>query len=513
MLAEHIDRGRFWAPYIHALVGAFLLAMVAIWNGYPLLYEDTEAYISRPATALASHGPSWLASDWTSAERVAHSDSSQKISSPSGAEEEQDDGWVAGRSVYWGMLAYMLILVFGVWGIVALNALSAALVLALFWFRALGQSALRFYFTVAVLATCSYAPLFVALLMPDILAAVAIAAMALLIATWTELRVLDRWALLFLCGLGAVSHDSIILIAAGLAALAALNRIFSGPAGWLKSWRQAAAIFTPIFAGLLALVLFNWMAVIQTGQPPLRYPFLSAHLSSLESGQRHLQEACPESGYALCYYQDRLPVPWTDFIFSRSDEAGIFATAAHERKRQLSDEQYEFAIAVAVDQPALLSAELVDETLVQLLSFDLNDLRQSGKQKYFERNFPASILDKAKRSEMWNGTKWLQHFEYLQSFTALLGLAALILAGGLRMMGWVSAPAKFWSIALLILGGIIINAAVCGILASPWGRFQARVVWLITLLGVTVLATMRIPRMQSEALNQDRGEIHAVGNS
>jgi hypothetical protein len=81
------------------------------------------------------------------------------------------------------------------------------------------------------------------------------------------------------------------------------------------------------------------------------------------------------------------------------------------------------------------------------------------------------------------------------------------------MMGWVSAPAKFWSIALLILGGIIINAAVCGILASPWGRFQARVVWLITLLGVTVLATMRIPRMQSEALNQDRGEIHAVGNS
>ncbi len=513
MPAEPIDRASVWVPYIHAVMAAFILAMVAVWSGYPLLYEDTEAYVSRPATALTLKGPSWLASDWANSEQLAPSTGPQVISSPSAGEEETNNGWLAGRSVYWGTLVYLLIIGFGVWGIVALNAISVGLVLALLWFRALQQSALRFYLVVVVVATCSYAPLFVALLMPDILAPVAIGAMALLIVTWNELRVADRLVLLLLCVLAAVSHDSIVLITAGLVAIAVLDRVFSGAAGWLKGWGQASAISTPVAAGFLALVLFNWMAVTQTGQAPLRYPFLSAHLSSLESGQRHLQKACPERGYALCYYQDRLPVPWTDFIFSREEETGIFATASQERRRQLSGEQYRFATNVAVDQPALLSTELVEATLVQLLTFNLDDLRQSGKQTFFERNFPASVVARAKRSELWNGTNTFKAFEYLQAITALLGLAALVLAGGLRARGLVSAPANFWSIALLILGGILVNAAVCGILASPWGRFQARVVWLITLVGVIALATIRPRQMKPEASNQHGEEVYAVGSS
>jgi hypothetical protein len=512
MTVENTDRASFWRPYVHALGAALLLMLVSIWNGYPLLYEDTEAYVGRPATALSLKGPSWLASEWASPEQTSPTGGAPTASSPSAGGEETNDGWLAGRSVYWGTLAYLVIVGFGVWGIVALNALSTGLVIAFFWFRALRQSTFRFYLVVAVVAACSYASLFVALLMPDILAALLIAGMALLIVTWRELRVADRLVLLLLCVLAAISHDSIMLIAVGIVGVALLNRAFSGAAGWLKSWGQAAAISAPIVAGVLALLLFNLMAVAQTGQAPMRYPFLSAHLTSLESGQRHLEKKCPEAGYALCSYQDRLPAVWTDFIFSRSEETGIFGPAPPDRRRELSDEQYRFAINVAADQPALLTFELVRETIVQLLTFDLYDLRQSAKQGFFERNFPTSVVAQAERSKLWTDPGTFKPFEYLQTITAVLGLAAIIIFGVLRAMGLVSAPKHFWSIMLLILAGVIVNAAVCGILASPWGRFQARVVWLITLLGVTVLAIARTP-VKSATLNKHGERAYAVGSS
>lgn len=493
------DRKRVWRPYLHTAGVAILLALLAIWNGYPLLYEDTEAYISRPAALLGSEGPAWLASEWS--ERSGAAQQSGENLVPGGGEStaagEGNSSWLAGRSVYWGTLAYLLVLSFGVWGVLALNALCSALVICLLWFRVLRQmSALRLYVVAAALAAFSYVGVFTALMMPDILAAVLIVGMSMLVAAWKQLRRLDRAILVMLCIFAALSHDSILLIAAVMAGIGLIARILAVFPKGIETNGQVAAVFFPVVGGVLGLLVFNWVAIAETGQPPLRYPFLSAHLTSLESGQRHLRNACPEADYALCAYRNRLPVRWTTFIFSQSPETGVFATASPDTKRKLADEQYRFAMGVAVDQPVLMAVELAGEAVHQLSTFDLDDLRQSAKRRYFEANFPSSVFAEAQRSHIWAHPSVLDRFATIQTITAALSLAAMIILAVLRAFGWVSMPANFWSIALLILVGVVANAAICGILVSPWGRFQARVVWLVTLLGMTAIATARVSKPQ-----------------
>ncbi len=41
--------------------------------------------------------------------------------------------------------------------------------------------------------------------------------------------------------------------------------------------------------------------------------------------------------------------------------------------------------------------------------------------------------------------------------------------------------------ALVIVGGVTLNAIVCGAFSGPWGRYQARVVWLIPMAAVLLL--------------------------
>ena len=47
------------------------------------------------------------------------------------------------------------------------------------------------------------------------------------------------------------------------------------------------------------------------------------------------------------------------------------------------------------------------------------------------------------------------------------------------------------STARLVLYGIVLNAAVCGILSGPFPRYQARVIWLVPMIAVLSLMALR----------------------
>jgi len=42
----------------------------------------------------------------------------------------------------------------------------------------------------------------------------------------------------------------------------------------------------------------------------------------------------------------------------------------------------------------------------------------------------------------------------------------------------------FWEFAGLVIAGVMLNAAVCGVLAGIFDRYQARVVWLVPMLAL-----------------------------
>lgn len=457
----------------HVVVVALLLAAFAIWNGFPLLYEDTDAYIGRLARAMGV-GPDWLTRP------VATAAGGGAAAAPPAATGQQ---WLAGRSVYWGLAAYAATLIAGYWGVVALNAVCAALAAALLWFRGLGQArAWPLYLVVATLCLASAVGPFVALLTPDILAGPLVLSMALLTSRWRELGRTELCLLVALAMFAAVSHDSLMILSGLLA-------ILGSALGWrlvggTRRWWLIAALAAPPLAGLFATLLFGAAATVATGEPPLRFPFLSARLASTPAGLDYLARACPSAGWALCPYRKRLPVSWTTFLFDT--RAGVFPVASLAERRRMSGEQYRFAFALAADAPLQVSARLGADVVAQLITTDLEDLRQAEKAGDFRQLLPVELLDRMRKTQVWQDSTVLDRLHerevVLSVSSAFFLLACLLFRRRLGLR-----ESDVWLI-VMVLAGVLLNALICGVLTSPWGRFQARLSWCLPLLALLLLA-------------------------
>jgi len=473
-------RDRLWRVYSFTLLAAMILAIPAILNGGPLWYWDTEGYISRPATVLYNIAPDLFDTHWVDQHRVSEWSAAGSDSAGARAPVQQ---WNAGRSIYWGTIAYGFLLLFGEWGFVVMNALLAGAVLSIAWFRCLDKlPASLFPPFVAVLTFLTPLGATVAFAMPDLLSALLIISLALLATCWRRLLTVDRVVLAGIACLAALSHDSHLAIAAMLLPLCLLAAFFikDRPA---RIMSQAVVLALPLLAGIAGGAIFSMVAEARTGNPPLRLPHLSAHVTSLESGQRYLAEHCDAAEFVICRYADRLPVHWIDFLFDKSPDTGVFGAAEPSVKRQISDEQIRFMLAVAQKYPASLALELSRDGLWQLVAFDTRDMNPRAQEPYMRAEFPAGVYTSARESTLWQRPELIAALDWTTTATSLM-FAGLI-AGALFLH---SSRAFPLSEQMLFLGGLIVlgliaNAIVCGVLASPLGRFQARVIWLVPFLG------------------------------
>ena len=71
----------------------------------------------------------------------------------------------------------------------------------------------------------------------------------------------------------------------------------------------------------------------------------------------------------------------------------------------------------------------------------------------------------------------------------------------------ISVPDHVLLFSALILVGLLVNGLVCGVLASPLGRFQARIIWVVPFLALTIaaVAALRGPVLR-------RGVIYVPSN-
>jgi hypothetical protein len=470
-----------WVPYLHALVLAILLCVPALLNRAPIFYEDTQIYLSRPAAVLFQLGPS---SEWVRPDKL---EKWKQGADPATDSRAKIDQWLAGRSPYWGLVAYAFVLLLGEWGIVLMNALLAGVALAVVWQRMFsGLPAWGFYAIMAALTVITPLGAMVAFTTPDILSGLLILALVTLGLGWSKLTRADR-AVLAAIGIFAVmSHDSHLAIAALLI-----------PAVILLAWRHAgvsgrarlawlSVLVAPLLAGMVGGVLFSQMAVARTGAPPLRLPHLTAQIVNLPAGQRYLREHCGSADFAVCAYRDRLPVHWIAFLFDRSPATGVFGVAPDEQKRKFGEEQYRFALAVAAEYPVSLASSLVLQGLRQVGTFDLADLDQRAKAAYFTADYPAGVYAEIRQSALWANPDLLHALDRATMMTAVLGCAALIILFLGHALKWAVLPDHVVRFAILVLLGILANDIVCGVLASPLGRFQARLIWLVPFLALAL---------------------------
>lgn len=393
---------------------------------------------------------------------------------------------MTGRSIYYGALLYLGDLTGGFWLTVALQsgAVLATLLLAI---RAIGLKLWPMLPVLgAFLAAFTTAPFFASFLMPDLFAGVAIFTAATVLARGSGegwYRYLGAFALLVI---SAVVHDSHFLILATMLAFAAIWNLATR--SW-ENWRGLAVLGATLGVALLAQTFFSVAVEHVVGAPPMRPPFLMARLIDDGPGYRYLRATCPENGFKVCEYLDRLPLASDEFLWSPAPDHGVFAAADPATRRQLCKEQMRFALGVLIYDPAGTLRTAADNAAAQLLLVGLDEFNIDESEKRAFK-LPKEYLPSVQRSAAYR-----EAMPVVQC-TAIV-LAVLVMSVALIAWALISPEARkrlsgpLVKMSLWTAAGVLVNAAVCGAMSGPHMRYSARVDWIIPMIAV-LIATVEI---------------------
>lgn len=479
-------------------LAALMLCLVAVLNGQPFFYPDTPSYVRGADMGFTKLLGPRFATDWSpqaAATRQAQAEPGEPAAAAAKRFTSIEDKIVmAGRSVYYGALLYLGYVSSDLWGVVAVQALAAAYLLHLLMVRLWSLGAPAYLGTVAALTVLTPLGAFVGLLLPDVFAPLIILAVGTMTLYWTRLRRADRAALAVLTVSGLVSHPSHLALAVAFVAVLAAAR-------WLLRAARPLSVAGLGLAGacLLAGFVAEWVffkaVTVTVGQPPLRMPHPMARLIDMGPGTAFLQATCPGSGYAACAYLDNYPTPWVDFIFSVDPDKGAFALADAATKRRLSGEQARFFLDVVRFDPLGVARGLGADLLRQLVMFRVDTLEYRSETPRFATRLPAETFETLLRSRAAEpGSGWDRRLTLATTATVIASLViAVALAAGRRRPAARDGAAgdEFQRFAVVLVVGMACNALVCATLASPFDRFQARVIWLLPFLALAALALAR----------------------
>lgn len=476
--------GIFKSIYGLAFLGAFILLVPTFLNGYPIFYPDSSTYVRGPDYAVRKIVDPRLTTVWSNVEVAGDQGASNDTKAESGKTI------LSGRSVYYGALVYLGYVLSDFWLTAFLQAYLVAAIIGLLFFRCWQIPGTRKYFlSLALLTVLSPLGFFAGFMMPDVFAPIAILAIAVCFAYWQRLTRFDVAFLSAMLILSFASHSSHIAIALAMLPLLVLITFLMKEQRGPRLRALALVVICLAAAGALELAFYQ-VTMKVTGRPPLRLPYLTARTIELGPGLRYLDQACQPPQYTVCAYRDRLPTYWTAFMFDTDARRGIFAPANFSVKRQLSEEQGRFALNVFMYEPAEVIRGLVYDFSNQLTRFSFSDQKMTPEfSEYLTDNYPARVGEKIKSSNIYRYPQVLQRWSTLNYGVAILAIVVGAF-GLLRLRTQENDGNGEFAVSLWVIGsGILANALVCSVLASPLDRFQARVIWLIPLMALGIWFT------------------------
>ncbi len=408
------------------LAGASLLAWPALLNGYPIVFSDTGTFL------LQAVQPSLV---WD-------------------------------KPFVYGPFLRALHGNFSLWGPLAGQAL---LLSCLLWLtaRALCRAAPGRHLAVcAVLAAGSAAPWFASLLMPDILAPSVVLCLFVL-AFGGRLHVAEQAAAVLLGVLATASHLSHLPLAAGVLAVVVLLR-----------WRRAWLAGLPLAGAVLLLLAANAAVHGRVALSPYGSVFALARLVADGPAAATIRAECPQSGWRLCDWADRLPGNSDDFLWDAKGPvwSGAGGPAA------LAPEAADILRRTVVRDPVAVAAALAGNGWRQFLMVGIGDtlgpdwLAESvlgSLRAYFPADEVARFLaGRQMRGELKTFAPVLNPLHL--TLLAAGALATVVLAVRRRDPGLAG-------LAAMVLMALAVNAVVTGGLSGPHDRYQSRIAWLVLL--------------------------------
>ncbi len=440
------------------LLGALTLCLPAIWNGFPLVYSDTGAYL---ATAFEGKVP---------------------MARPTGY----------GLFIRYASLGGHIWLPLFAQGLLMAGLLLRTVRVALPQVDVRKAYPLALGAAVGLTGTAWYA----SQLMPDIFTGLVALTFFLLLfddgARWWG-RLGYAFLAYWFC-FAHYSHTAILLLLVAL-----------GFGYWLlqaaRRRRRPFLIGRLVWAllpGLLAMLSFYYVnSTNGFGWRMTRsaHVFTMARLSETGLLAQYLQETCADQHWALCPYADSLPTSAADFIWR--EDSPFKKTGFWEGSRP----QYDSLLADFFGRSNYVKAYAkvaVQSGLAQLVELSVGEgitpyNESSSPYKFFERAMPAQIpayvASKQFNQEFsFTWEKWLLY--------ATMVLSSLLLVVGLLGYGR-RLSREVTAFALVAILSYALNAFLTGALANVYARLQARIAWLLPLACCFVLVELWRSRRRS----------------
>ncbi len=431
---------------VAVLAGAAMLAWPAGLNHYPLVFIDTVSYLLHttapevPWDKTQAYGPFLHAFHWE-------------------------------RSLWGPLIAQGVIGSHLVW--LAQRAVR-------------GRAGLGWHLVVcAGLAGLTSAPWFLATLMPD--AFTALVPLALFLLAFGGLSRREAWWVGGLATLFTAAHLSHLpTVAAVLAVVVVL------------AWRVGPVLraLAPAVLAVLLLCLANLAAFDRFTPSPHGAAFLLARLQADGPAAAVIRDRCPEAGWHLCAFADRLPIDSDEFLW---DPGSPLNTEADGTPRPMgamrgAREAQAIIAETLATHPAEVAHAALRNAMAQLLKTAVGDTLVDDHLALSARRaiagyFPPEELAAFDAGAQMRGTLPALAEPFLLPHLPVLAGAAL-LAPWLLWRRRGSPAAALLAIALVAL---LANAAATGALSKPHHRYQARIAWLLPLaVGLALLPRPRL---------------------
>jgi len=431
-----------------------LLLAPAIYNGFPLMFPDTAAYM-----------------------KVAYG-----------------HFWTLDRSGFYGLftkpIAFLLPGEAGLWVIVLIQCgiISAILISTA---RRVAPSASHFQILIAILAACllTSLPWHSAQLMPDAFAG------PLVLLTWVAAtRDLHRpgTALLWLAtGFLTLLHYTFI----GIAACTAITTLaLSGFLGvsFSQILKRAGAAGMMLLSAICAHVAANGLLFDRWAVAPTQSWFLFARLN--EDGlitvwlDRHCGKDAPQP---LCEIKGSLPKDSQALLWSNGSPLyphihGQIGSSEYWRWIEMLGRANYGSIA---DQPLRFAANAIDATARQLGAYAVLDdecPRECGSQAMM--TFNPALADGIKNSRQLRDTL-PKHL--IRGIVGTSTTIALVLLIPFAWMARRNRDREAITLLSVVVVSLVANAAMAGALSDVHDRYQSRIIWLVPFVEILLVVRWR----------------------
>lgn len=464
----------------YLLVSTLVLLLPALYNGFPLFYSDSAVYIK-------------------SAMMIGHIRAGDSIPYLSGV------GYALFmRAVSWETTLWLVVFAQAL----ILNILIYQVTRVLLPERKIIRTHLPILFVLATLSSMGWT---VSQLMPDFFTSCMVLAVFLFYAA--DNKSIGNYIFLSLVIiLSILSHLSNISISILLVLLLVLYFMMDGSFRRnIKAWLyKTIGLTVLIFASLFLLKGLNNSMYRQNVLSPTGHIFFFARLADTGFMEEFLNEKCDRKSYEICKYKTNFPTSYETFLWDFSGP--FYKTGGWDITKH---DEYKRIIRDVLTTPKYLAWFLFDcskHFVKQIVNFRTGDGlasyydKESSQYKtvceYFDRN---EIRDNYLLSKQIQGDlnfKSVNLVNYL-----LLGVSVLIITWALIKKRQES-KMRFFS--MVIIGGVLVNAAATSGMSSVFDRFQSRVVWLIPFLALIYFMAYIFPHF-ADHQKVEKKEVPAAG--